>query len=105
MPQHLFVTGFSTKEQATKSFKELKQVQNNLGAQTSFKIGDIQLHAIDRLAKLFNTMQLDKTQTKVLHREVPTIALPIVPITVPPPRVSATVSPPRVMIPRIPMIS
>ena len=50
-------------------------------------------------------MQPEKTQTKVVPREVPKIEPPRVPITVPPLRVPATVTPPRVMTPRVPMIT
>ena len=79
-------------------------VLKNPVPQSSFTIREIQLHAIDISEKLFNTMQPEKTQAKVLPREVPTIAPSIVPITVPPPRVPSTVAPPRAMSPRVSMI-
>ena len=104
LPKHLVMPGLSTTEQAAKAPKEMIQVLKNPGPQTPFTIGESQLNTIDRLEKLFNTMQPYKIQTKVLPREVPTIAPPRVPITVPPPRVPATVAPPRVMTPRVPMI-
>ena len=50
-------------------------------------------------------MQPEKTQTKVLPREVPTISPPRVPFTVPPLRVPAKVTLPRVMTTRVPMIT
>ena len=57
------------------------------------------------MAQIFNTMQLEKTQTTVLPREVPTIIPTRVPITVPPPRVEVEVTPPRVMTTRSPIIT
>ena len=99
------MTGLSTTEQATNAAKDLIQVLKNTGPKHPFRIGESQLHAIDRLATLFNTMQPGKTQTKLLPREVPMIATPRVPSAVSPPRVPATVSLTRVMIPRVQMIS
>ena len=66
LPQHLVMPGFSETEQATKAVKELIHVIKNPGPQTPFTIGDIQLHSINRLAKLFNTMQPDTTHTIVV---------------------------------------
>ena len=50
-------------------------------------------------------MQQEKTQTKVLPREVQTIVPPRVTITVLPPRVPVIVTPLRVMTFRVPIIS
>ena len=97
--------GLSTTYQYTKAAKDLVQVLKKPGPKTPFTIRESQLHTIDRLEKLFNTMQPEKTQTKVVPIEVTTIAPPRVPITVPPPRVPAKVTPPRVMTPRVLMIS
>ena len=105
LPQHLIILVLFSTEQDTKSVKELKQVLKNPGTKTSFTIGECQIHTINILEKLFNTMQPKKTQTKVVTREVPMIAPPRVPITVPPQRVPATETPPMVMTPRVPMIS
>ena len=96
VPQHLVIPGLSTTEQANKSANELIHVLRNTVPQTPFTIGERKLHAINILEKRFNTMQPEKTQTKVLPREVPTIPPPSIPITVPPL---------RVMTPRVPMIS
>ena len=68
-------------------------------------IREIQLHAIDKLAQIFNIMQPDKTQTIVLSREVPTIAPTRVPVIVPPPRVLATVTLPRMITHRYQIIT
>ena len=104
-PQHLVMPGLSKTEQSTKSSKELIQVLKSSGPQTPFIIINYQLHAIDRMAILFNSIKLEKTQTKVLPREVPTIAPLRLTIPVSPPGVLVTVAPPRVMTPRVPMIS
>ena len=97
--------GLSASEQSTKAAKELIHILKNPGPQTPLTIGESQLNAINTLKKIFNTMQLEKTQTTVLPREVPTIAPKRVPVTLPPPRMPVIVIPPRVMIPRAPMIS
>ena len=97
--------GLSTTEQVTNAAKELIQVLKNPGPQTPFTIREIQLHSIDRLEKLFNTMQPEKTHTKVLLREVPKRTPLRVPITVAPPRVPVTVAPLTAMTPMLPMIS
>ena len=60
-PQHLVMIGLSTREQATKASKELIHVLKNTGPQTPFTTREIQLHATDKLAKIFNTMQPEKT--------------------------------------------
>ena len=104
-PQHLVMPGLNTTEKSTKSAKELIQVIKHPGPKNPFTIREIQLPTIDRLAKLFNTIQPEKTQTKLVPREVPMIGPPRVPITLPSLRVPATVTPPRVMTPRVPMIS
>ena len=57
------------------------------------------------MAKIFNTTQPEKTQNKVLPREVPTIAPTRVPVTLTPPKVPETVTLPSVMPPRSPMIT
>ena len=105
LPQHLIILVLFSTEQDTKSVKELKQVLKNPGTKTSFTIGECQIHTINILEKLFNTMQPKKTQTKVVTREVPMIAPPRVPITVSTQRVPTIMAPPRFMTPRVPMIS
>ena len=105
LPQHLIMPGLSSTEQATKAAKELIQVLNPPVPQTPFTIGKSQLYVIDILEKLFITMQTDKTHTKVVPREVPTIAPLRAPITVPPPGVATTVTLKRLMTPRAPMIT
>ena len=77
----------------------------NSRPQTPFTIRERQLQAIDKLAHIFNSMQPEKTQTTVFQREVPTIALTRVPVTLEPPRVPATVAPLRVMTLRAPIIT
>ena len=59
----------------------------------------------EKSCSTITNMQPDKTQTKVVPREVSLIAPPRVPITVPPPKVPATVTPPRMMTHRIPIIT
>ena len=105
LPQHLIMPVLSATEQATKAAKQLIHVINNPGTQTPFTIKDIQLQAIDKLAQLFNTMQPETTQTKVVHSKVPTIAPTRVPVIVPPLRVSDEVTPPKVMTTRTPIIT
>ena len=105
MPHILVIPGLSTTDQSTNSDKELIQELKNPGPKNSFIILDRQLRAIDILATLFNTVQPEKTQTKVLPTEVPMIAPLRVPITVLTMRLPETVSPSRVMIPRVQMIS
>ena len=66
LPQRLIIPGFSTTEQSTKAYKELIQIMNNPGPKTPFTIRERQLHAINRLAKMFNnikTQQTDKPNT------------------------------------------
>ena len=55
LPQHLSMPELSATEQATKYGKELIHIIRNPGPKTPFTIQEIQLHGIDRLAKLFNT--------------------------------------------------
>ena len=55
-PPQFIMQGLSSTEKATKAANELIQVLKNTGPQTPFTIGESQLHALDRLAKLFNTM-------------------------------------------------
>ena len=105
MPQHLVIPGLSAIEQSTKADKELIHVIKNPGPQTPFTIRESQLHAIDRLTKIFNTIQPEITQNKVVPKEVTTIAPTRVPATVPPPRVPAEVTPPSVVTPRTTMIT
>ena len=93
LSQHLVMPGLSTTKLSTKAAKELIQVLKILGPTNPFTIIERQLNFINRLETLFNIMQPEKTQTKVLHREVPTIAPTRVTITVSPPRVPATVAP------------
>ena len=68
-------------------------------------LSESQLHVIDILVRLFNKIQTDKNQTKVVPREVPTIAPPRAPITIPPPGVTTKVTPQRVMTPRTPTVT
>ena len=97
--------GLSATEQATKAAKELIHVIKNPVPQTHFTIGESQLQTINRLEKLFKTMQPETKQTTVVPRIVPIIAPTRVPVTVPPLRVPAEVTPPRMMTPRTPMIT
>ena len=105
MPQHLIMLRLSATEQATKASKEMIHVIKNPGPQNPFMIGESQLMAIDKLEKLFKTIQYETTQTAVVPRNVPNISSMRVPVTVPPPRVKSEFTPPRVMIPRKPMIT
>ena len=105
LPQHLIIPGLSAIEQATNYAKELIHVIKNRVPKTPFTIGESLLQAVDKLAKLFNTMQPATKNTTVVPSKVTTIALTRVPVTVPPPRVPEEVTPPRVMIPRKPMIT
>ena len=75
-PQHLVMPGLSTTDQSTKADKELIRVLKHPGPKPPFTIGENLLHAIDILAKLFNTMQPDKTQIKGVPREVRIIGPP-----------------------------
>ena len=97
--------GLSATEQANNAVKELMHILKDIGPQTPFTIRESQLHAINILGNLFNTIQPKKIQTTVLPKEVPMIAPTRVSVTVPSPRVPETVTPPRLVIPRSPMIS
>ena len=96
--------GLSATEKSTKADKELIHVIINPVTQTTFTIGEIQLQAINKLAKLFNTMQPETTHTTMVPMKVTTIAPTRVQVTVPPQRVTSEVTSPRVMTQRKPMI-
>ena len=61
LPQYLIMPGLSSTEQDTKATKELIQVLKNPGPQAPFIIEASQLHSIDILEKIFNTMKPEKT--------------------------------------------
>ena len=100
--------GLSVTEQSTKAAKELVQMMKNPGSKNPFTIGESQLHAIDRLATLFNTIQpqqTNKPNSKLVPRELPTVAPPRFLIIVTSPRVHRTVAPPRLIGTREPVLS
>ena len=60
--------GWSTTEKSTKAAKVLVQIMMNPGPNAPFAIGEIQLHAIDRLSTLFKKVQPNKPNRKVVPR-------------------------------------
>ena len=77
----------------------------NPRTQTPFIIGESQLQAIDKLAKIFNIMQSETTKPTVIPRIVPTIAPTRILVIVPPPRVPEEDTPWRVLKNRTPMVT
>ena len=68
-------------------------------------IEEIQLHSINHSATLFCNIQPQQPNSKLVPREVQTVAPPRVTITVPSMRVTMIVAPPRVIEHRVPVMS